>query len=84
MTREVVLAAIMNMNNRQRAMNNRQNFVPKPVSIDTLMLVLKISTAELLPVIEELQSYGDIVFHPSTSNNPQKLAGAVSLASLDI
>ena len=81
MTSTRVLEAIKGMNSRQKELNGRQNYSHRPISIDTLMLALKISEADLMPLIEELQSFGEINYHQTQA---LKLAHIKRLGSVSL
>jgi hypothetical protein len=50
-----------------KTLHSKQILVNKSISADTLILMLNISAKELLPLIEELCSKRDIVYHESKS-----------------
>jgi hypothetical protein len=47
--------------------NKKQQFSNNSISVDTLMLALRIQEQELKPLIEELQMSRDIYFEPHDS-----------------
>ena len=69
-----VLAAI-------KQMNSRQKYTQQPIGLDTLSLVLNISSRELGLLITELEESNDIVYHSSKVrlNNGTLKGGSVSL-----
>jgi hypothetical protein len=81
MTSSKVLAALQEMNSRQKELNGRQNYFNKPIGVDTLMLALKMSATELMPLIEELKSYGAIEYHEAKAT---KIAHIRKLGSVSI
>jgi len=75
MTTTNVLTAIKEMNSRQ------QRSTAPSISIDTLLLVLNTTAAELMPLIEELRMSRDITLHPGLSTRP---SGSRRLATVSL
>src|SRR6476469_1949459 len=59
----------------------KQMFGNKGISIDTLLLALRISEADLMPLITELQDQGFVEFHPAASgiSRRSQLLGTIHL-----
>ena len=59
----------------------KQMFGNKSISIDTLLLVLRISETELMPLVNELHDQGHIEYHPAPSNITRRsqLLGTIHL-----
>lgn len=55
-----VLSSIKTMSDKQR--------VKKPICLDSLSLVLKISLKDLTPIVEHLQSEGHLMIYPNPAN----------------
>jgi len=64
-----------------KQMNSRQKYGPQPIGLDTLSLALNTPLGELTPIIEELRSGREIVFHPPKikRTNSTLAGGSVSL-----
>ena len=54
---KTVLTSIKTMTDKQR--------IRKPICLDSVSLVLKISLKDLTPIVEHLQSEGHLMIHPN-------------------
>jgi hypothetical protein len=66
MTTEKVLAQIKAIAARKQ--QHGSDFI----SLDTLMLVLRLREHELMPSILELQQSGDVIYHPATKTHTRR------------
>lgn len=62
----------------------KQMFSNKGISVDTLLLALRTTEAELMPHLHELQNRGDIIYQPAPSNISRRsqLLGTIHLTDV--
>ena len=63
-----------------KKMNAKHALSSKPVGIDTIMLVMKVSSTDLMPLIKELEKSKQIVVHQRPVNSRMVKYGTVTLA----
>jgi hypothetical protein len=66
MTSEKVLAQIKAIAARKQ--QHGSDFI----SLDTLMLILRMRESELMPRILELQENGEVIYHPATTTHTRR------------